>query len=147
MLRMIVAMVMIDGKRVRLWKIFSSCFHSYRRKTPGKSTSRGEGAIRRYRVPRRDSRRRPGDYRFHNHPRCRTTVGVSRRFVMAPRDVLDGSAQSAPVTRLLSGAFNTDPVTIGLMVTLDVGLWIRKLKKLNGSPGRTQSEVPVGPSQ
>jgi len=36
---------------------------------------------------------------------------------MAPRDGLDGNAQSAPVTRLLSGAFNTDPVTIGLMVT------------------------------
>jgi hypothetical protein len=39
----------------------------------------------------------------------------------------------------------TDPVTIGLMLTLDVGLWIRKSKNLNGSPGRARSDVPVGP--
>ncbi len=36
-------------------------------------------------------------------------------------------------------------MTIGLMVTLDAGLWIHKLKKNNGSPGRPRSDVPVGP--
>jgi hypothetical protein len=65
---------------------------------------------------------------------------------MAPRGGLDRTSQSAPVNDDLPESL-TDPVTIDLMInpsgTDDGG---RKLKKINGSPGRPRSDLPVGPS-
>ena len=46
---------------------------------------------------------------------------------------IDRTSRSAPSTAS-PGCHRVDPVTFDLMVTLDVGLWIRKSKNLNGSP-------------